>query len=385
MRMLVLGAGLQGAACAFDLLSVAGVDDVRLADLRVDDLPAFLGGFAGGRLTALPLDVRDRAAVLGAMDGCAAVMSAVPYYLNAPLAALAVEAGAHFCDLGGNTEIVQEQKRLDGEARRRGVSVVPDCGLAPGLVNIVAQHGMAQLDRRRGSPPLRRRPAPTPGAAPQLPGGLFPRGGARLLHDQVVGPARRGQDQRGGPLRGRGRPVSRRPWGASRPSTPPGASPRWRFRYEGQIAGDGVQDPALPRPRPHSSRRCASWGSSRPTRWRSRARASCPATWRLPLMGPRLRKPQAPDLVAVRVVVRGEKGGHAEDPESGNSSTAWTRPTGSRAMMRTTGYSLAITAVHAGARRHRGGCPHPRRVHARRALHGGVGPARGIDIRQVTR
>ena len=46
-------------------------------------------------------------------------MSAIPYYFNYDLAEMAVEAGVHFCDLGGNTEIVFQQKELDGEARAR--------------------------------------------------------------------------------------------------------------------------------------------------------------------------------------------------------------------------------------------------------------------------
>jgi lysine 6-dehydrogenase len=74
------------------------------------------------------------------------VMSAAPYYFNRDLAELAIEASAHFSDLGGNTEIVFAQKELDATARARGVSVIPDCGVAPGMVNILAQHGIEQLD-----------------------------------------------------------------------------------------------------------------------------------------------------------------------------------------------------------------------------------------------
>src|SRR5690606_24015874 len=75
-----------------------------------------------------------------------AVMSAIPYYLNLELAQLAVEAGTNFTDLGGNTEIVLEQKKLDARARQQGVSVVPDTGLAPGMVNVLAQIGIDRLD-----------------------------------------------------------------------------------------------------------------------------------------------------------------------------------------------------------------------------------------------
>ena len=146
MRMLVLGAGLQGSACAYDLLQNPDVTQVRLADLHFDHLPTFLKPLAGARLIPTPLDVRDREAVLALMRESDAAMSAIPYYFNMQLAECAVEAGVHFCDLGGNTEIVHQQKALAGKAAAKGVTVVPDCGVAPGMVNILAQHGIEQLD-----------------------------------------------------------------------------------------------------------------------------------------------------------------------------------------------------------------------------------------------
>ncbi|HEU0297859.1 MAG TPA: saccharopine dehydrogenase C-terminal domain-containing protein, partial [Longimicrobium sp.] len=144
--MLVLGAGLQGSACAYDLLAHTD-HDVVLADLNVDNLPAFLQPYLGGRLTALKVDANDQAGVRAAMEGVSATMSAFPYYFNHGMAEAAVDAGSHFCDLGGNTEIVGKQKQLHGGAVEKGVSVVPDCGLAPGMVNILAEHGIAQLDQ----------------------------------------------------------------------------------------------------------------------------------------------------------------------------------------------------------------------------------------------
>src|SRR3954454_2582923 len=139
MRMLVLGAGLQGSACAYDLLQNPEVTQVRLADLRVDHLPSFLAPHSGPRLLPTPVDARDHEAVSALMRESDAVMSALPYYFNFEMARLAVEAKAHFTDLGGNKEIVQEQKTLDGRAKSQKVSVVPDTGLAPGMVNILAQ------------------------------------------------------------------------------------------------------------------------------------------------------------------------------------------------------------------------------------------------------
>jgi lysine 6-dehydrogenase len=81
------------------------------------------------------------------MQGCDAVMCALPYYFNFEMSRLAIKAGAHFCDLGGNTEIVFQQRELDPDAKAKQVTVVPDCGLAPGMVNILAEHGIRQLDK----------------------------------------------------------------------------------------------------------------------------------------------------------------------------------------------------------------------------------------------
>ncbi len=146
MRVLVLGAGLQGTACAFDLLNDPRVQRVIIADIRLPVLPPFLLKEAGQRLLPVSLDVRDQNAVREVLTQCDCVLSAIPYYLNGTLACIAVEAGVHLADLGGNTAIVQQQRQLDASARAIGVSVVPDTGLAPGMVNVIAQHGIAQFD-----------------------------------------------------------------------------------------------------------------------------------------------------------------------------------------------------------------------------------------------
>jgi saccharopine dehydrogenase-like NADP-dependent oxidoreductase len=93
MRMLVLGAGLQGCACAYDLLRNPAVEQVTLADLRADKLPPFLSAADWkGRLRTVRLDVSDSTAVRATFAGQAAVMSAIPYYYNGSMAKAAVEA-----------------------------------------------------------------------------------------------------------------------------------------------------------------------------------------------------------------------------------------------------------------------------------------------------
>ena len=145
MRMLVLGAGLQGSACAFDLLGLPEVERVTLADLNPSRLPAFLKKRAGKRLAVARVDVKQAARLRVLMRGHDAVMNASPYFFNFAVAKAAVAAGLHCSDLGGNTEIVQQQKTLDAAARKKRVSIIPDCGLAPGMVNIIAAEGIRRV------------------------------------------------------------------------------------------------------------------------------------------------------------------------------------------------------------------------------------------------
>jgi lysine 6-dehydrogenase len=144
--MLMLGSGLQGSACAFDLLRTTRAT-VTLADRSPERLPAFLKPYLGKRLAVLKVDARHQQNMREIMRGHSAVLSALPYHLGYEMAALAVELGLHYADLGGNTEVVRRQETLDRAARAIGVSVIPDCGLAPGLVNILAAEAVRRLDR----------------------------------------------------------------------------------------------------------------------------------------------------------------------------------------------------------------------------------------------
>src|SRR2546425_6806095 len=65
------------------------------------------------RLALLKLDVQDGAALRAAMADHAAVQNAAPYYFNLEVSRAAVDAGVHCADLGGNTEIVFQQKRSE--------------------------------------------------------------------------------------------------------------------------------------------------------------------------------------------------------------------------------------------------------------------------------
>ena len=147
MRFLVLGAGLQGSACAYDLLQNEEVQRVRVADLQVEKLPPFLERLRNDpRLELVQVDARDSDALRALMSGTDSCLNALPYYFNLEAATISLSSGAHYADLGGNTAIVFQQLQLDEIARARNVCGIPDCGLAPGMVNILAAASIAALD-----------------------------------------------------------------------------------------------------------------------------------------------------------------------------------------------------------------------------------------------
>jgi lysine 6-dehydrogenase len=146
MKFLVLGSGMMGSALALDLARSKNVEKVTLAD--ADLLRAEQAAHRIGLPTVHPvsLDVTMIDNVIDLMKRHDCALGAVSFRYNYVLTKAALEAGIHFCDLGGNDEVVRNQMSLDAEARKAGVLIVPNCGLAPGLANVLAARGVELFD-----------------------------------------------------------------------------------------------------------------------------------------------------------------------------------------------------------------------------------------------
>jgi lysine 6-dehydrogenase len=142
--MLVLGAGRMGLGAVHDLVSQPDVTEVTVADYELSKAEAIASRFDKAR--AAQIDCNDQQAVVALMRGHASAISCVNYWLNERLARAAIEAGTHFCDLGGNNDVVDAELALDTEAKEKGINIIPDCGLAPGMVAVLAAHGAEQFD-----------------------------------------------------------------------------------------------------------------------------------------------------------------------------------------------------------------------------------------------
>jgi lysine 6-dehydrogenase len=149
MKAAVIGCGMIGKAAAYDLVQNPEVTEVKIIDpdkRRILHLNAWLGsekvkmGFA---------DASDMESCRRQLSGYDAALSCVPYRYNHGLAKAAIAEKVHLLDLGGNNDVVAQELKLDKQAKRAGVLVVPDCGLAPGLVSVLTKKLYEEFDELR--------------------------------------------------------------------------------------------------------------------------------------------------------------------------------------------------------------------------------------------
>ena len=342
MKMLVLGAGLQGSAAAHNLLQHDGVEVVTLADLQADRPPRLLQSYRGRGLRLAALDAGDFEGTVGLMKGHDAALSALPYYFNEPMTRAAIESGCHLCDLGGNTEIVFQQKKHHAAAAAAGISIIPDCGLAPGMVNILAAEGIRRLDRARsvrifvGGLPQRPEPPLNYHIVYSLEGAL----------DYYTTPSwvlRNGKAVQVDALSELESQEFPQPVGTLEAFHTGGGISTMPFAFEGKI--ETMEYKTLRYP--------GHVAIMRPIRELGlisnmpilvKGRHVIPRDVFIAAVQPRLFKPEGKDLVALRVVVTGEKAG-APATVTFELLDYYDAAQSISAMMRTTGYSLALTAL----------------------------------------
>ena len=147
MKVLVLGAGRMGYGAAFDLAhNSPNVSGVTIADFDAEKSGSAAVAIGSDKVTATKVDAGNFDDAVELMRGHDSVISCVNYWYNESLSKAAIKTGANFCDLGGNNYVVDSQLALDAEAKAAGISIIPDCGLAPGMVSILAMHGASKFD-----------------------------------------------------------------------------------------------------------------------------------------------------------------------------------------------------------------------------------------------
>lgn len=147
----ILGSGMQGTAAAYDLARHADPSEIRMGDNDLEQAQRNaqrVNGLVGRNIcNAHSVDALDPEALGKFLEPADVVLSCVPYWMHPRIASVAIRHKTNMVDMGGDTAVAWETLALDELAKAEGVSIVPDTGLAPGLVNDLGNYLMEQFDK----------------------------------------------------------------------------------------------------------------------------------------------------------------------------------------------------------------------------------------------
>ena len=152
MKALILGgSGIQGAAVAQDMVKKDSVTEVVIAARRKEALEATASWVKSEKLKTKCVDVSDKDGLVKLIKegGFDVVVSSVPWRVAIPPLEASIEAGVNLLDFGlyQNLAFDENISKFDKNAKNRGVTVVPSCGVAPGLTNMLTGYGASKLDK----------------------------------------------------------------------------------------------------------------------------------------------------------------------------------------------------------------------------------------------
>ena len=136
----IVGAGKIGSMIA-DWLGHAGDYRATVMDRSVEQLQRLP---PNGTVERMFLDVGDAAALARALEGKFAVLSAAPFHVTGAVAEAAARASVHYLDLTEDVAVTRRVKQLAQGAR---TAFIPQCGLAPGFISLVAYDLAKRFDR----------------------------------------------------------------------------------------------------------------------------------------------------------------------------------------------------------------------------------------------
>ncbi|MDZ4724098.1 MAG: saccharopine dehydrogenase C-terminal domain-containing protein [candidate division Zixibacteria bacterium] len=149
MKIAVIGAGLMGRAALYDLCQAEGVTGTGVYDISPTLAAEVASRYGDANTIHDQLDAGNEEQAFGILKRYDVAVSCVTYKYNPGLTRAAIKAGCHLVDLGGNNDTVRQQIAMNDEAEKANVIIVPDCGLAPGMVSIIAADGISKFDKVR--------------------------------------------------------------------------------------------------------------------------------------------------------------------------------------------------------------------------------------------
>lgn len=143
MQVLVLGGcGIQGRAALYDLSQNPAVDRITCADIQPDRVHSF-DFLKTDKVRAVRIDVNDPQALASRMgENCDVVLDFLPPQCIRPVAEAAIASGVHLV----NTNYASDILDLSVAAKEKGIAILPECGLDPGIDLVLYAYCMKHFD-----------------------------------------------------------------------------------------------------------------------------------------------------------------------------------------------------------------------------------------------
>ena len=146
MKAVILGAGMMGRAIAYDLSRFSNFEEILIGEKDRQTITSAQRFLQGTDVKAIMVNAEDPSEIKRRLHKGDVVISALPYRFNYRYAKVSVQTRTHFIDLGGNNMIVENERRLFHQAKKNNITIIPDSGLAPGLVSIITRDVVDHLD-----------------------------------------------------------------------------------------------------------------------------------------------------------------------------------------------------------------------------------------------
>lgn len=150
MKVGVLGSGLMGKEAARDLVASEGVSKVGLADIDFERANQIREQLNSSKLTAYQVNAADEEELADYMREFDVIINALFYSFNETVAKTAIKVGVSSIDLGGHIgNVTDKVLSMNDAAEKAGVTLIPDLGVAPGMINILSGYGAGKLDQTK--------------------------------------------------------------------------------------------------------------------------------------------------------------------------------------------------------------------------------------------
>ena len=147
-KICILGSGRQGTAAGYDLIRFLPDCDLTFADIDIRQAikaSERIEKLLEKKIDAVQIDLMKKTELCDFLEPFDIFLSSVPYKFNVYLTDMAINTKTSMVDLGGHTLNVKDQLLRDLDAKNAGITIVPDCGMGPGMNVSVAMMGIESM------------------------------------------------------------------------------------------------------------------------------------------------------------------------------------------------------------------------------------------------